>query len=58
MIVSQKSTTVRTKTNNNGMEMRKTLVESSNDGNDKDPPKKNLEKSHIVYTSTKRKMDT
>jgi hypothetical protein len=40
------------------MEMRKIPVGISDDGGDKDPPKKNLEKSHTVYTSAKRKRDT
>jgi hypothetical protein len=30
----------------------------SDDGGDKDPPRKNLEKSHIVYTFVKRKRNT
>jgi hypothetical protein len=38
--------------------MRKTSNESSDDGGDKDPPKKNLEKYHIVYTSVKIKRNT
>jgi hypothetical protein len=38
--------------------MRKTHVGSSDDGGDKDPIKKNLEKSDIVYTSGKIKRDT
>jgi hypothetical protein len=38
--------------------MRKTHVGSLDDGNDNDPPKKNLEKSHIVYTPAKIKRDT
>jgi hypothetical protein len=56
--VSQKSTQVRTKPRSSGLEMRKTPTESSDDGGDKDPTKKNLEKSHIVYTSAKRKRET
>ena len=56
--VSQKSTLVRTNIRSSGMEMRKTLIESSDDGSDNDPPMKNLKKSHIVYTSSKRKTDT
>ena len=38
--------------------MRKTYVGNSNDGNDKDPMKKNLEKSHVVHTYVKRKRET
>jgi hypothetical protein len=56
--VSQKSTPVRTKPRSSGLEMRKTPVRSSDDGGDKDPTKKNLEKYHTVYTSAKRKRDT
>jgi hypothetical protein len=40
------------------MEMRKASVGGSDDGGDKDPPRKNLEKSHIAYTSMKRKRNT
>jgi hypothetical protein len=38
--------------------MGKTSVEASDDGGDKDPPRKDLEKSHTVYTSVKRKINT
>jgi hypothetical protein len=38
------------------IKMEKTSVEASDDGGDKDPPRKDLEKSHIVYTSVKRKI--
>jgi hypothetical protein len=55
--LSQKSTQVRTKPRRSGLEMRKTSAESSFDGADKDPTKKNLEKYHIIYTSTKRKRE-
>jgi hypothetical protein len=58
LTVAQKSTSVRTKPRSSGLEMRKTDVGSSNDGSDKDPTKKNLEKTHIVYTFSKRKRDT
>jgi hypothetical protein len=40
------------------LEIRKTLVRSLNDGGDKDPREKNLEKTHTVYTFAKRKRDT
>ena len=38
--------------------MRKTLVGNSDGGDDQDPTKKNLEKSHVVHTSAKRKRVT
>jgi hypothetical protein len=56
--ISQKSTPSRMKHRTSGIEMRKTSVGSSNDGGDKDPPRKSLEKSHIVYTFVKRKRNT
>jgi len=56
--VSQNSTLVRTKPRSSGINMRKTLTKSSDDGGDKDPLKKNIEKYHIVYTSMKIKMKT
>jgi hypothetical protein len=40
------------------LETRKTTAKNSNDGGHKDPTRKNIEKSHTVYTSTKRKKDT
>jgi hypothetical protein len=41
--VSQKRTPIRTKLDrSSGMKMIKTLVGSSDDGSDKDPPKKNI----------------
>jgi hypothetical protein len=33
------------------------LSGSSYNGGDKDPPKKNIEKTHTVYTSSKRKKE-
>jgi hypothetical protein len=42
----------------NGIDMRKKSYRSSNDNSNKDPPKKNLEKSHIIYTSVKRNINT
>ena len=41
----------------NGLETRKALFVNSNDGGDKDPTKKNIEISHVVHTSTKRKRE-
>jgi hypothetical protein len=55
---SQRSTPSRTKNKTSGMETRKTSVGGSDDGGDKDPPRKNLEKSHITYTPVKRKRNT
>jgi hypothetical protein len=55
--VSQKSFSVRTKPRSVVIYMRKTPNKSSNDGGDKDTPKKNLEKSHTIYTFAKRKRD-
>ena len=52
------TTPVRTNPRSNGIKIRKTPAESLDDGSDKDPPKKNLENSHIVYTSSKRKRAT
>jgi len=40
------------------MEMKKTPVGSSDNGSDKIPIKKNIEKSHTVYISSNRKRDT
>jgi len=56
--ISQKSTPVRTIPRSSGIEMRKTPARNSDDGDDKYPPKKNLEKSHTVYTPIKRKKYT
>jgi hypothetical protein len=38
-----------------GMDTRKTSVGGSDDGGDKDPPNKSLEKTHITCTHVKRK---
>jgi hypothetical protein len=38
-----------------GMATRKTLVGSSYDGGDKNPPRKGVKKKHITYTPVKRK---
>ena len=38
--------------------MRKTLAGCSANGVDKDPPRKNIEKSHTLYNSIKRKINT
>jgi hypothetical protein len=55
---SEKSTLSRTKYRTSGIEMRKATYIGSDDGGDKDPPKKNIEKSHTVYTSVKIKINT
>jgi hypothetical protein len=57
-IVSQRSTPTRTKPRSSGLETRKTTTRNSNDGGDKDPTKKNIEKSHVVHTSYKIKRET
>jgi hypothetical protein len=56
--MSQRSTPSRTKNRTNGMEKRKASVGGSDDGGDKEPPRKNIEKSHVAYTSIKRKRNT
>jgi len=38
--------------------MRKASIGGSNNGGDKDPPRISFEKSHIAYTSFKRKTNT
>jgi hypothetical protein len=38
--------------------MRKTHARNSNDGGEKDPMKKNIEKSHVVHAYTKMKRET
>jgi hypothetical protein len=45
------------KSRTNGMDTRKTLVGGSDDGGDKDSPRKGLEKTHITYTLVKRKIN-
>jgi hypothetical protein len=55
--ISHKSTLLRIKHRRSGIKIRKTSVESSESDGDKDPPKKNIEKSHTIYTSSKRKRD-
>jgi hypothetical protein len=37
---------------------KENTCQNSDDGGDKDPTKKNLEKSHVVHTSAKRKRET
>jgi hypothetical protein len=39
----------------NGIEMIKTSTGISNDGDDKDPPRKSLDKYHIFHTFVRRK---
>jgi hypothetical protein len=56
-IVSRNVTLLRTKPMSSYLKMRKTITESLDDGSSKDPTKKNIEKSHTIYTSSKRKMD-
>jgi hypothetical protein len=43
------------KNRTSGMDTRKTSVGGSDDGGDKNPPRKSLEKTHIAYTPIKRK---
>jgi len=57
-ITSQKSTPSKKNNKTDGMEMGKTSTGGSDDGGDKYPPRKNLEKSHIAYTSVRRKRNT
>jgi len=40
-----------------GLETRKNIFVNSNDGGDKDPTNKNIEISHVVHTSAKRKRE-
>jgi hypothetical protein len=40
-----------------GIDTRKTLVGGSEDGGDKNPPRKSLEKKHVAYTPIKRKIN-
>jgi hypothetical protein len=40
------------------LETRKTLDENSNNGDDRDPTKKNINKSHVVHTFSKIKRNT
>jgi hypothetical protein len=56
--VLQRSTPDKTKSRSSGMQTRKTLAENLDDGSVKDHTKKNLEKSHVVHTSTKIKRET
>jgi hypothetical protein len=55
---SQRSTPSRTKNRTNGIETRKASVGGSENGGDKYPPRRSLEKSHIAYTSIKRRRNT
>jgi hypothetical protein len=55
--MSQRSIPTKTKPRSNGLETRKTPARNSNNGGDKDPTKKNLEKSHVVHTFSKRKRE-
>jgi hypothetical protein len=55
--VSQKSTSTKTKPRSSGQEQRRSSTGNSDDGGDKDPTKKTIEKPHIVHTSTKRKRE-
>jgi len=43
------------KSRTGGMDTRKKLGGGLDDGGDKDPPRKGLEKTHITYTPVKRK---
>jgi hypothetical protein len=55
---SQKSTPSRTKNRISGMEMRNESFGGSDDGGDRDPPRKSLEKYYIAYNFVKRKRNT
>jgi hypothetical protein len=52
---SQRSNPSKMKSRTNGMDTRKTTVGGSNDGGDKNTPRKNLDKTHVAYTPIKRK---
>jgi hypothetical protein len=52
---SQRSTPSRMKSRINAMDTRKTPVGGSNDGGDKNPPRRILEKTHVAHTPIKRK---
>jgi hypothetical protein len=45
------------KSRTSGMDTRKTPVGGSDDGGDKNPPRKILEKTHVAYTPLKRKIN-
>jgi hypothetical protein len=45
------------KNRTSGMDTRKTPVGGSDDGGDKNPPRKNLEKTHVAHTPIKRKIN-
>jgi hypothetical protein len=49
---------MKEKPKSSGLELRKTPVINLDDGGDKDPTKKKLEKSHVVYTLVQRKRET
>ena len=52
---SQRSTPSRMKSRTNEMDTRKTSIGGLDDSEDKNPPRKSLEKTHIAYTHVKRK---
>jgi len=48
--LSEISTLVRKKPRSNGLETMKIVARNSDDGDQKDPTKKNIKKSHVVHT--------
>jgi hypothetical protein len=56
--ISQRGILVKIKSISSGIELIKTHTINSNDSGDKDPTNKNLEKTHVVHTSIKRKRET
>jgi hypothetical protein len=55
--MSQRSTPSIMKKKTSGMDIRKTPIRSSDDGGDKNPPRKILEKTHVAHTPIKRKIN-
>jgi hypothetical protein len=53
--LSQKSASAKNKPQSSGLEERRTSTENLDDGGDKDPTEKTMEKSHVVHNSIKRK---
>jgi hypothetical protein len=54
---SQRNTLSIMKRRTIGMDTRKTPVRGSNNGGDKNPPRKSLDKAHVAYTLIKRKIN-
>jgi len=53
--VSQKSTSTRERPQNNSQEKIKSSTGNSNDGGEKNPIKKAVEKAHTIHVFVKRK---